>query len=91
MTSKTPEELMKRIAIAVQSHDISAVKEFLEEFTIEILEAQKPQYEKLLISAAEQGIISERARCIEVVTNALPDSETKTSLIAAIRGEPQPS
>lgn len=87
MTNKTPEELMKRIATAVQTRDMSVVKDFLEEFTIEILEAQKPQYEKLLIGAAEQGIISERTRCLELVSGNLPDSDAKTKLLNLIRGE----
>lgn len=87
MTNKTPDELLKRIALAMQTKDISVVKDFLEEFTMEILEAQKPQYEKLLIGAAEQGIISERERCLALVTSSLPDSDAKKTLIEKIRGE----
>lgn len=87
MTNKTPEELMKRISVAVQTRDISVVRTFLEEFTMEILDAQKPHYEQLLIGAAEQGIISERERCLNLINDGLPDSEVKVKLMGVIRGE----
>lgn len=87
--SKTPADLMKTITEAIQTRNPAVVKNFLEEFTMEIIDAQKPIYEKMLVGAAEQGIITERERCITMVAEALPDSEEKTKLIAKMRGEPE--
>lgn len=87
MTNKTPEELMKRMAVAMQTRDMSTVREFLEEFTMEILDAQKPHYEQLLIGAAEQGILSERERCLNLIKETLPDSESKNKVMNLVLGE----
>lgn len=87
MISKTPEELINKITEAMRTRNPQVIKDFLEEFTFEIIEAQKPAYEKLLIGAAEQGIISERERCISIVVDHCPAGETKTKLISLIRGE----
>lgn len=86
--TKTPADLMKTITEAIQTRNPSIVKNFLEEFTMEIIESQKPIYEKMLVGAAEQGIIAERERCINMVAEALPNSEERNRLISKMRGEP---
>lgn len=87
MISKTPEELMQKIIQTVQTRDPMVVKEFLEDLTNEIIEAQKPAYEQMLISAAEQGIIAERERCLTILQESLPEGDSKVKIMAVIRGD----
>lgn len=85
MTNKTPQELIRKINEAIQTKNPGVIKDFLEEFAFEIVEAQRPEYEKLLIGAAEQGIISERERCIKILETHCRDSDLKSHLINLVR------
>lgn len=87
MTNKTPQELIKKINEAIQTRNPKIIKDFLEEFTMEIVEAQKPEYEKMLIGAAEQGILNERERCISIIEENCTSPDLKAKLLPLIRGE----
>lgn len=87
MINKTPEMLIEKITEAIRTRNPQIIKDFLEEFTFEIIESQKPAYEKLLIGAAEQGIVTERERCINIIVENCPAGDSRNKLIALIRGE----
>ena len=87
MSVKTPEALMQKIAQAIQTRDGSIIKNFLEEFALEIVESQKPTYERMLIEAAGQGIVSERERCIAIIDELCSIPELKAKLVKAIQGD----
>lgn len=87
MISKTPEMLIEKITEAMRTRNPQVIKDFLEEFTFEVIESQKPAYEQLLIGAAEQGIITERERCINLIVENCPAGDIRTKLVALIRGE----
>lgn len=85
MTNKTPQDLIKKINEAIHTKNPSVIKDFLEEFAFEIVEAQRPEYEKLLIGAAEQGIISERERCVNLLEKHCKDNDLKAQLVNLVR------
>lgn len=87
MTTKTPELLMQKIAQAIQTRDGTIIKNFLEEFALEIIESQKPTYERMLIEAAGQGIVSERERCINIIEELCTIPELKSKLVKAVQGD----